>query len=164
MTKQRKLTPHELANLTGDLLPEEDNKFSLGNASKQIKNAKVAGTATIAVATIADADITKGAIDAVWMSNKVSKTNTYTALITDQIILVDTTSGFTIYLPAVATAEGKTLTFIKTDSAGNALKLDGNAAETIDGNTTYTGIDAQHDTVTLYCDGTAWYIIGKKVA
>lgn len=72
--------------------------------------------------------------------------------------------GFTAALPAasVATA-GFEVTFIKTDSTANVITLDGNASETINGNTTYP-LSGPGDAVTLKCDGSNWRIKSRVSA
>lgn len=86
-------------------------------------------------------------------------TTPITALVTDQLILADATAGaITINLVAVASAAGKTLTVIKTDSSGNAVTLDGNASETINGSTTHA-LAAQYNRVRVFCNGTQWLIL-----
>ncbi len=92
----------------------------------------------------------------------VSKTNSdspYTALATDELILCNATGGaITVNLPAAASSSGKTFTIKKTDSGTNAVTIDGNASETIDGGTTYA-ISTQYEAVTIVCDGSNWFII-----
>lgn len=98
-------------------------------------------------------------------TNIISKTGAYTAALTDDVIQGDTNGGaFTITLPAVATATGKIYTFIRTGAGVNALTIDGNAAETIDGAATNATMDAQYDSLTIWCDGTEWFIIARKIA
>jgi hypothetical protein len=78
----------------------------------------------------------------------------------DKLILVDATSaGVTITLPAAATAgNGFRVAIKKIDSSGNAVTIDGNLSETIDGNTTST-LSTQYDTENLISDGTNWHAI-----
>lgn len=93
----------------------------------------------------------------------VSKTAAYTATLTDHFIDCDATSAaFSITLPAVASSSGKELIIKKIDSSANAVTVDGNASETIDGATTYS-LAQQYDSVTIYCDGSEWHIIGEVV-
>jgi len=66
-----------------------------------------------------------------------AKTSAYTLTDDDDVILVDCTGGaVTITLHAVATAQQKPYIIKKIDSSANALTIDGNASETIDGATT----------------------------
>ena len=98
-------------------------------------------------------------------TNIISKTGAYTATLTDDVIKGDTNGGaFSITLPAVATATGKIYTFIRTGAGVNALTIDGNGAETIDGAATNATMDAQYDSLTIWCDGTEWFIIARKIA
>jgi hypothetical protein len=81
----------------------------------------------------------------------------YTAGITEDVILADTTSGdITINLPALSVAARKPVT-IKNIGTG-VVTLDGNASETIDGETTQ-GIVFQYDAVTVYAGTSEWSII-----
>ena len=78
---------------------------------------------------------------------------------THTLTLCDATSGaFSVYLNSASSDEGKVRRFKKTDSSANAVTIDGNGAETIDGSTTYVLAD-QNDTVTVVSDGSAWYTI-----
>ena len=61
----------------------------------------------------------------------------------------------TITLYAASGNAGKVITVKKTDSSTNAVTLDGNASETIDGATTLA-LTAQYDSATVVCDGTNW--------
>lgn len=84
------------------------------------------------------------------------KTATYTALLTDDFIPVDATSGnVTINLPAVSGNGGKYFIVQKTDSSANTVTIDGNGAETINGATTFV-ITVQYHAILLWCDGTEW--------
>src|SRR4051812_28137421 len=63
------------------------------------------------------------------------------------LYLCNATSGaFSANLPAAATASGLTVAFKKTDATANAVTLDGNGSETIDGATTFA-LSAQNDFV-----------------
>ncbi len=88
----------------------------------------------------------------------VSKSANYTATASDYAILVDATGGVTIALPAAASSKGRTYVIKKTDATAGALTIDPNAAETIDGATTYV-ITTQYQSVTIVCDGSNWWII-----
>lgn len=90
-----------------------------------------------------------------------SVSTTYTLLATDGLVECDATSAaFTVTLTAVASSLGRVITIKKIDSSANAVTVDGNASETIDGATTYT-LSTQYDSVTLHCDGTKWNVINK---
>jgi len=91
-----------------------------------------------------------------------SKTADYTATATDATILVDASGAArTITLPAASGISGRIYVIKKTDSSGNAVTVDANASETIDGATTYT-LSAQYKFVVVQCDGANWHIIGAN--
>lgn len=86
---------------------------------------------------------------------------TYTATAFDNIILADAAGGaFTITLPAVATLNSHELVIKKVDSSANAVTIDGNGAETIDGAATYS-LPTQYSKVRLVsrANATGWYIV-----
>lgn len=84
-------------------------------------------------------------------------TATGAVAVDDYMILADATSAaITVNLPAVAASAGRVLVVKKTDASANAVTLDGNASETIDGATT-KALAAQYDVVTVVCDGSAWW-------
>ena len=90
--------------------------------------------------------------------NTVSKTETYTAS-DESVILVDASSGaVTINLPAASGLSGREYTIKKTDSSVNAVTIDGNASETIDGETTRI-IYSQYASLTVICNGTNWLVV-----
>lgn len=80
--------------------------------------------------------------------------NLYTVLLVD-----DDTAGSTVTLtlPPVSANTGITFTIKKTGSTADVI-IDGAVSETIDGETTIT-IDAQYESVTIVCDGSAWHIL-----
>jgi hypothetical protein len=87
-----------------------------------------------------------------------TKTTTYTTTTTDDVILADAAGGaFTITLHAASTWT-KTLTVKRINSGGNAVTLDGNASETIDGATT-RALSQQYESVTLASNGTNLFVL-----
>ena len=93
----------------------------------------------------------------------VHQVATYTAA-KENVITCDASSGaFSINLPPVATSAHRTYTIKKIDATANAVTVDGNAAETIDGATTFS-LSTQYDFVTVQCNaaGTTWSIIGRN--
>lgn len=92
-----------------------------------------------------------------------SKTAAYTATLADDVILCDATSAaFTVTLPAAASSTGKILTIKKTDSSANAVTLDGNSSETIDGATTKK-LATRYSGMKIICDGSNWHILEEYV-
>ena len=63
--------------------------------------------------------------------------------------------GFTVSLPPAAQVIGLAHLFKKIDSSNNSIVIDGNGAETIDGQSTIT-LMGQYDSETLVSDGTGW--------
>ncbi len=93
----------------------------------------------------------------------VSKTTTYTATTSDDVILASTAGGaYTITLYASSGNSGKVLRFKKTTSDFSVLTIDGNGSETIDGVTTTT-LNTFGEEVTLVCDGSNWFVIARVV-
>lgn len=90
-----------------------------------------------------------------------SKSTTYTATTSDDVILVSSASAWTLTLYAASGNSGKILTIKKTSSDFNAVTIDGNASETIDGATTTT-VDTQYESIRIICDGSNWHIIERK--
>ena len=86
-------------------------------------------------------------------------TTTATASATDSVILADATGGaFTVNLPAASNRAGRVYTIKKTDASANAVTVDGNAAETIDGALTKV-LATQYASTMIVCDGSNWFII-----
>ena len=81
-------------------------------------------------------------------------TDTYTALITDHLIIANKATAFTITLPA--SVDGQEL-HIKNINTG-AVTVDGDSGETIDGAATKV-LSSQYDSVTIIGDGSNWHII-----
>lgn len=88
-----------------------------------------------------------------------SKSANYIATADDRTILMDASGGArTVTLPLAATSNRVVLTIKKIDSSANAVTIDGNGAETIDGAATQV-LAAQWDSFTIQCNGTAWFIL-----
>jgi len=89
---------------------------------------------------------------------RTSKTANYT-VVDETLVLVDASSAaVTITLPAAADLVDTPINIKKTDASGNAVTVDGNGSETIDGSTTAV-ISTQYDCITIVSDGTEWWII-----
>jgi len=87
------------------------------------------------------------------------KTADYTLLATDLGCNMSCSGGArTITLPPVANVSGLWFPVTKIDSSANALTIDGNASETINGALTYT-ITVQWECRTFLSDGTEWVVI-----
>ena len=89
----------------------------------------------------------------------VSKTATYTATASDEVIFVDATAGaVTINLPTAVGISGKAYYIKKTDASINAVTVDASGTETIDGALTMTTI-TRFVSWTLVSDGANWGIL-----
>lgn len=120
----------------------------------------------VETAKIKDANVTRvklatGAVAKVTMTG--SKTGAYTATSSDDVIPCNASGGaFTVTLPAASGLSGMILTIVKTDSSFNAVTIDGNASETINGATTTT-LNTQYESVQIVCDGSNWFIVTRQI-
>lgn len=89
-----------------------------------------------------------------------SITAAHTVKATDGVIRADATSAaFTVTLPPVTWQNGRVVTIVKTDASANAVTVDADGAEIINGP---DSLDAQNSTITLRCNGTSWDVIGTS--
>lgn len=116
---------------------------------------------TVSGAGTGKAILTRGKLNGV-ATALATKTTSYTLTVTDATILSDATSGaLTMTLPACSTVSGSRYVIKKIDSSGNAVTIDGNASETIDGATTLA-LATQWKYAQIQCDGSSWYVIGSN--
>lgn len=81
------------------------------------------------------------------------------------LLVADSQGGaITVNLPAAADVTGYDVTVKRAGTGTNAITLDGDGSEEIDGSTTNTDLDAQHDVLTITSDGTQWLITSKEIA
>lgn len=74
----------------------------------------------------------------------------------DGILVCNATgAAFTVFLPEAARCKEKALFLKKTDASANAVLIDANGSETIDGSVT-SSLASQWDGVLLFSDGTQW--------
>ena len=96
------------------------------------------------------------------ISTKTNADSPYTVLTSDEVLLIDASSGaVTLNLYAASGNEGKTLK-VKLIDATNPVTIDGNGAETIEGNLTLV-LSATDETVDLICDGSNFRILNKDL-
>lgn len=89
----------------------------------------------------------------------VSKTSAYTANASDNTILVDASGGaVTITLPTAVGIKGREYIIKKIDSSANAVTIDGDGSETIDGVVT-KDLENQYHGIKILSGGTNWEII-----
>ncbi len=135
-----------------------DIRFSTSSASALVERARITDAGNVGVATTTPASTLD--IDAsVGLGNIQTISATTTLDGTDAVVLVDASGGaVTVNLPAAAGVTRRSYVIKKTDSSGNVVTVDASGAETIDGATTQTLV-AQFDSLTIVCDGTAWFIV-----
>lgn len=105
--------------------------------------------------TLAATAVTGGAL--ILDTRTITATGSPTA--NDYLLIVDATAGaVTVNLPAAASSTGRVLQCKKKDASANAMTLDGNGAETIDGAATLS-TTTQYAAFTVACDGTEWWIL-----
>jgi hypothetical protein len=95
------------------------------------------------------------------MSDHATRTETadYTAQAHDYSIRVDATDGaLTVTLPAAGSLPGKVFVVKKVDSSANAVTIDADGSEEIDGATTES-LASQYDAITVQSNGTSWDIL-----
>ncbi len=90
----------------------------------------------------------------------VTTITTSTTLTTSQtVVLCNAASGaITVTLPTAVGNDGRHYHIKKIDSSGNAVTIDGDGSETIDGETTQV-IAAQYNSINIVSDGSAWHIL-----
>ena len=88
----------------------------------------------------------------------VEKSGAYTLTVFDEVVLADASGGaFTLTLPTAASASGQSFTIKKIDTSANAVTVDGDSAETIDGSTTAV-LASAYDAIQIISDGTEYWI------
>lgn len=145
-TNSNPMTLNASGRLDQDVYIDQSTKFVLAASS-------AGDPPTSSVWTIDNSSAT----EQLWTT--VSKSANYTVVESDRdkVILVDATSGaITISLLAAATAgNGFRLVVKKVDNSSNAVIVDGNGSETIDGATT-SSMSTQYDSINLICNGSNW--------
>lgn len=91
------------------------------------------------------------------------KTGAYTVTTGDatKTLAVDATSGAVTItlLPAATAGDGFEITVKKTDASANAVTVDADGAELIDGAATYV-LSLQYQSVRVRCDASGWHVVG----
>jgi hypothetical protein len=158
-----------LANTTGsnntiigyqaDLISNNlSNSIAIGyNALVSNSNSTMIGNSTTANAEIKGNLKTNGQT-----LSLISKTASYTATLSDEIITGNTTSSaFTITLPTAVDKTGQTYTIKRMNSGSNNLTVGTTSSQTIDGSTTYV-LTTQYKYVKVVSDGANWIIVGNN--
>jgi len=85
----------------------------------------------------------------------------YTLSVDDSTVLVDASGGaVTVTLKSALDCEQKRITIKKIDSSGNAVTVDADGSETIDGAATKS-LAAQYNYIELVAEGGAWWIVSN---
>ena len=115
---------------------------------------------TLAVTIDSDQNVTFAGQILGLKTNITTQTNTdYTALSTDDVILVSTgATTRTISFAAASTLTGKIYHIKKIDAGAGLVTLDPDGAETIDGDIT-PDITAQYESFMIVSDGSNWHVI-----
>lgn len=118
-----------------------------------------AGDAGFTYNKTADTATLTGSINAAgYVVGFQAKSADYTLTVTDTAISVDASGAArTITLPDAAGNTGRLFRVKKIDSSVNAVIIDGDGADTIDGAATYS-LTAQYQAVDLISNGTNWLI------
>lgn len=104
-------------------------------------------------------ELTAAQLAVLLAKNVVTKTANFTATAAESVILCNAgLGGFTITLPAAAGISGKEYEIKKIDATGNVVTVDGNAAETIDGDPTFP-LDTEDAALWLVSDGANWQVL-----
>jgi hypothetical protein len=107
---------------------------------------------------------TPGTWEPVYTGNPVAAisattTTAYSATASDHTIPCDATAGaFSVSLPAAASSAGLMLNIKKIDASPNAVMVEADGSDAIDGVTTYV-LQSQWDSVTVHCNGTEWFVL-----
>ena len=167
------LTVYGVNSINGDgKIPAISSTYfaSLSGANLTTLNASNLSSGTVATArlgsgTASSATYLRG--DGSWQAvatvpNMLSKTGNYTVTTgdagTEAFIQVNTNAGDTTITLYAASGQAGSMLHIKKTTGANALIVDGNSSETIDG---YTTIEMSQNmqSVTIICDGSNWHII-----
>jgi hypothetical protein len=83
----------------------------------------------------------------------------YTALPEDNVLACDASGGaFTVTLPAASGSAAMQIHVKKIDASANAVTVDADGSELIDGNLTFD-LRWQDESLMLQCDGAGWYVL-----
>ena len=130
----------------------DDNQLIIKGHSTQTANlTEWQNSSSTVVRAIKSEGATQVPIETITTNDTLDESN--------EVVLCDCSSqNITINLPASSGNTGLVYTIKKIDSSTNIVTIDGNSAETIDGDTTKI-INTQYDSITLVCSGTEWSII-----
>lgn len=118
-----------------------------------------AGDAAVNKLTAEAAMHSKGAL----FVEPAARTASHAITASNGIELVTAAGGAVTYtLPAASACDGQVVIIKRTDSGANLVTIDGNGAETIDGDLTIF-LTVQYETVWLVSDGAGWHLLQRYV-
>jgi len=79
----------------------------------------------------------------------------------DTVLVTAGASARTITLPTAADNADRQITVVKVDSGAGVVTVDGEGAETINGDAS-VALVSQYDRVRILCDGTGWHILSIR--
>ena len=82
----------------------------------------------------------------------------YSASAHETVLCIAASGAFTVTLPVAASSEGVTIIIKKIDAGNNTITIDGDGTELVEGEQSII-LTSPGESVTLKCDGTAWFIV-----
>lgn len=173
-----------------DFIPGKDDTYSIGNATKEIKNIYVDGTANIDSLSADTADINGGSIDGATIGASSASTGEFTTLkatthilYLSEIVTSDTDitvtvansgavytndgAGATAKFTLPTAAAGLTYTFTDVEvAAGKDLTIQAAADDTINGGTAAKAYEcttdsAKHSVTLVAIDAVQWIVVSE---
>lgn len=115
----------------------------------------------VIVASVTSQGVMNAAFNGPSFSPVAVKGGDYTALLSDEVILINAGAvSVTLTLPAAASATGKKYT-VKAVDVTNSATIEPAGAETLDGAGSY-GFLGVNEAITIISDGANWFIIGNN--
>lgn len=148
LTNKTLTSPVLDTSISGTAFLDEDNMAS-DSATKVASQQSIKAYVDAQIATVSASGF-----------DVVGKSANYTVLDNDNVRAIIMTTGAsdkTITLPTAADNSGRFIFIVKDDNTAGDVIIDGEGAETINGNTTYT-ISGQYGFAEVVCDGTGWVV------
>lgn len=141
------------------------NHYGSGVPSVTYPCQEYADSATHLMMRVNESNNAQYIIDTLDSSRTIAKTSNYTVTVNDinKTILCDCSSGdLTITLPPASNATSSFRLIIKRiDDSPNKVIVDGYSSQTIDGQLSLNLL-CSDEYLNLRCDGTIWYVVGRK--
>lgn len=101
--------------------------------------------------------IDKAYVDAKTVFTTITRTTAYSANVRDFILADASSAAFTVTLPLASSSTNQVIAIKKIDATANAVTIDGNGSETIDGSLTLD-ITVQYELIKVISNGVSWFI------